>query len=68
MKRKIMGLALLLLLAWNGGVFANVQDRFDALAERYALREAGKIEAGELRGELLAEADSAAPYALWRSL
>ncbi|GAB1487361.1 hypothetical protein MASR2M79_24180 [Aminivibrio sp.] len=68
MKRKIMGLALLLLLAWNGGVFANVQDRFDALAERYALREAGRIEGSELQRELAAEADEASPYALWRSL
>ena len=68
MKRKIMGFALLLLLAAGSAASANVQDRFDALAERYALREEGRIEASELRGELLAEADSAAPYALWRSL
>ena len=68
MKRKILGFALLLLLAAGSAVSANVQDRFDALAERYALREAGRIEAGELRGELLAEADSVSPYALWRSL
>ncbi|GAB1428646.1 hypothetical protein MASR2M17_20760 [Aminivibrio sp.] len=68
MKRKIFSLALLLLLAWSGGAFANVQDRFDALAERYALREAGRIEGSELQRELAAEADQASPYSLWRSL
>lgn len=68
MKRKILGLALLLLLAGSAAAFANVQDRFDALAERYALREEGRIEAVELRGELLAEADASTPYALWRSV
>ncbi|NLB82645.1 MAG: hypothetical protein GX791_00200 [Synergistaceae bacterium] len=68
MKRKILGLALLLLFGGSVAAFSNVQDRFDALAKRYALREEARIEASELRGELLAEADSAAPYALWRSL
>ncbi len=68
MKRKMIGLAVLLLLAAGSSAFADVQDRFDALAERYALREEGRIAASELRSDLLAEADSAAPYALWRSL
>ena len=68
MKKKLIGLAVFLLLASGSAAFANVQDRFDALAERYALRQEGRIAASELRSELLAEADSVSPFVLWRSM